>query len=56
MIRVKVFMTLDIDPEEYPVPLDNDVSLEIEDALEEYLYDIEGIRVKSMKVLQENRE
>ena len=49
-------MTLDIDPEEYPVPLDNDVSLEIEDALEEYLYDIEGIRVKSIKVLQENRE
>jgi hypothetical protein len=56
MIRVKVFMTLDVDPEEYPVPLDNDVATEIEDAFEEYLYDIGGVRIKSMKVLQENRE
>jgi hypothetical protein len=56
MIRVKVCATLQIDPEEYPMPADGDVAIEIEDALEEYLYDIEGVDVKLIKTIQENRE
>jgi len=29
-MRVKIYMTIDIDPEEYPIPADEDVGLEIE--------------------------
>jgi hypothetical protein len=53
MIRVKVYMTIFVDPNEYPVPADEDVATELEDALEEYFYDIEGATIKSIKTLQE---
>jgi hypothetical protein len=53
MITVKVYMTVRIDPEEYPIPADGDVAIEIEDAIEEYFYDIEGATIKSIKTLQE---
>jgi len=32
-MRVKVFITLDIDKEEYPMPSDGDVASEIDDGL-----------------------
>ena len=53
MIRVKVYMTIHVDPEEYPVPADNDVAIELEDAIEEYFYDVEGVTIKSIKTIQE---
>jgi len=53
MIRVKVYMTIYVDPEEYPVPIDNDVAIEIEDAIQEYFYDVEGTNIKSIKTIQE---
>jgi hypothetical protein len=53
-MRVKVFITIDIDPEEYPVPADENVAEEIEDSLREYFYDIEGTKIRNIKTLQEN--
>ena len=53
-MRVKVFITIDIDPEEYPVPADENVAEEIEDSLREYFYDIEGTHIRNLKTLQEN--
>ena len=40
MIKVKVFLTLDIDPEEYPIPADENVAVEIEEGIQEYFYEI----------------
>ena len=37
VMRVKVFITLDIDEEEYPIPADGQVGEEIEDGI---AYDI----------------
>jgi len=54
MIRVKVYMTLAVDPEEYPMPADQNVDIEIEDAIEEYFYDVDGVDIKSIKTIQEN--
>ena len=54
MMRVKLYITLYVDPEDYPVPADGNVDIEIEEAIREYLYEIEGINVKSIKTLQEN--
>lgn len=54
MIRVKVYMTLLVDPEEYPMPADGNVDIEVEDGIQEYFYDVDGIEIKSIKILQEN--
>ena len=48
---VKVFITLDVDKEEYPIPADGDVTEEISEALEEFIYDIEGLKVKNCKAI-----
>lgn len=52
-MRVKVFITIDVDPDLYPVPADEDVAIEIEDGIREYFYDIEGADIRHIKTLQE---
>jgi hypothetical protein len=37
-----MFITIDIDDEEYPVPADGQVGEELEESIQEYFYDIEG--------------
>jgi hypothetical protein len=54
MVTVKVFMTLQIDDEEYPMPADGRVDEEIEDAIEEMMYDIDGVKVRSIRTVMEN--
>ena len=53
MIRVKMFITIDIDPEEYPVPSDGNVSQEIEDTIQDVLYDIGGANIRNIRTVQE---
>ena len=52
-IRVKVYLVLDIDEEDYPVPSDGMVEEEIEQGIEEYIYDIDGIKLQSIKTITE---
>tara|TARA_Y100001938_G_C8082070_1_gene429762 strand:- start:422 stop:580 length:159 start_codon:yes stop_codon:yes gene_type:complete len=52
-MRVKVYLTLDIDTEEYPVPADENVGQDIQDSLEEYFYDVEGVDIRNMKAIME---
>ena len=40
---VKIYLTLDVDKDEYPIPADGDPSEEIQEALEEFIYDIDGL-------------
>ena len=51
---VKIFLTLDLDEEDYPVPADGDPSEEIQEALEEFIYDIDGLKVKNIRITLEN--
>jgi len=53
MIRVKMFITLDIDEDEYPIPADGRVGEEIEDGITEYFYDIEGATIKNIRTVTE---
>ena len=50
---VKVFLTLDIDEEDYQIPVDGLLDDEVRDALQEYIYDIDGMSIKSIKILTE---
>ena len=52
-MRVKVFLVLDIDDEEYPVPADGMVNEEIEQSLEQHIYDIDGIKIHLIKTITE---
>jgi hypothetical protein len=53
MMRVKVYLTIDIDPEEYPIPADENVGEEVEDSIREYFYDVEGASIKHIKTITE---
>ena len=51
---VKVYLTLDLDKDEYTVPADGDTSEEIQQALEEFIYDIDGLKVKHIRITLED--
>ena len=55
MIKVRLNITLHVDPEDYPVPADGNVGKELEDSICEFLYDIEGVKAKSIRTIQENK-
>lgn len=52
-MRVKMFITLDIDEEDYPIPADGRVGEEIEDGIQEYFYDIDGATIKHIRTVTE---
>ena len=52
-IKVKVMITLEIDPEEYTVPADGKVSEEIDEYIREAFHEIEGVKIKNMKLVSE---
>jgi hypothetical protein len=52
-MRVKVFITIDIDEEDYPVPADGQVGEELEDGIQEYFYDIDGATIKTIRTITE---
>ena len=53
MIKVKVFITLDVDPEDYPMPADENVAQDIRDSIEEYFYEVEGANIRNIKSIME---
>ena len=52
-MRVKMFITIDIDDEEYPVPADGQVGEELEEGIQEYFYDIEGANIRTIRTITE---
>jgi hypothetical protein len=53
MKKVKIFLTITVDPEEYPVPSDGDVTYEFEESLRDFFYDIQGTKINSIKIIME---
>ena len=51
-IRVKVYMDIKIDPDEYAIPSDGDVTEDIAEALREYVHEINGMHVVNSRVTQ----
>ena len=52
-MRVRIMMTLHIDAEEYPIPTDGRVDDEMEEYIHETFHEIEGVKVKNIKVVTE---
>ena len=52
-MQIKVFLTLQVDEDEYPVPVDGSMREEVNETLQEFIYDIDGITVKTINILTE---
>ena len=52
-MKVKVFLNLELDKEDYPFPVDNDVTEEVEQTLRDCIYDVDGVEIKTIKILME---
>ena len=52
-MKVKMFITIDIDEEEYPVPADGQVGEELEESIQEYFYDIDGASIRNIRTITE---
>ena len=50
---VKIYLTLDLDQDEYPVPADGDVTKELQQAIEEYIYEIDWLKIKHCEITME---
>ena len=55
-IKLKVMMTIHIDGEEYHIPSDNRVDEEFEDHIKDFIHEIDGVNIKHIKIIQENRD
>jgi len=53
VIRVKMYITIEVDDEEYPVPADGQVGEEIEDGIREYFYDVDGADIRTIRTIME---
>jgi len=51
---VKVLLTLELDEDDYPIPVDGFVDDEIAEALREFVYDIDGMTIRHIKVVSED--
>ena len=50
---LKVFLTLEIDEKEYQMPVDNFINDEVREALQEFIYDVDGMTINSIRTVAE---
>ena len=55
-IKVKVYMEVHLDPDEYTMPSDGDVTEELSDSVREYIHEIDGLKVANLRVVQGREE
>ena len=48
--KAKIYITLNVDTEEYPVPADEQLGDDIQDQMESFIYDIDGLDLESLYV------
>lgn len=52
-MRAKIFLTIELDEEDYPIPVDGMVAEEIDETIRNLIHDVDGMDVKSMKIITE---
>lgn len=53
-MRAKIFLTIDLDEEEYPMPVDGMVVEEVDETLRNLIHDVDGMDVRAMKIIVED--
>jgi len=54
-IKLKVMMTLHVDPEEYHIPSDDRLDEEVQDYISDLVHEIDGLTVKHIRIIQERK-
>ena len=54
-MKVKVFLMLDIDEEDNILPIDDDIEDAVQSTIEDLIFDVDGIEIKSIKVTHDKR-
>ena len=54
-MKVKVFLMLDIDEEENILPIDDGIEDAVQGIIENLIFDVDGIEIKSIKVTHDKR-
>ena len=49
-MKARILISLEIDEEDYPVPVDGSVKEELNEAIYSYIYDIDGISITKMRI------
>ena len=49
--KAKIYITLEVDTEEYPTPADGKLEDDIRDQLEPFIYDVDGFHLSNIKIL-----
>jgi len=51
-MKVRMMITVEVDTEEYPMPSDENVGIELERTFTEIIYDINGLSIVGLKTTQ----
>jgi hypothetical protein len=49
--KTKIYITLEVDTEEYPTPVDEQLQNDVRDQFESFVYDIDGFHLNQIKIL-----
>jgi|TARA_A100000172_G_C2983807_1_gene90357 hypothetical protein len=52
-MKIKIYLTLNLDEDDYPIPVDGFVDEEINEALHEFIYDIDGMTIETIRIISE---
>tara|TARA_X000001388_G_C2208171_1_gene114014 strand:- start:130 stop:288 length:159 start_codon:yes stop_codon:yes gene_type:complete len=52
-MRVKIFLTIELDEEDYPIPVDGMVEEDVDETVRNLIHDVDGMIVKSLKIIME---
>jgi hypothetical protein len=55
MMKVKIMMTIEVDPQDYAVPSDGMLEEEIQDYLKDIIHEIDGLQIKNIRTVMENK-
>ena len=53
-MRVKILLTIDLDEDDYPMPVDGMVVEEVDETLRNLIHDVDGVDVRAMKIIVED--
>jgi hypothetical protein len=49
-----MMLKLHLDEDDYPIPVDGRVDMEIKEALSEFVYDIDGMTIRNINIVTED--
>jgi len=53
-MRVKILLTIDLDEDDYPMPVDGMVVEEVDETLRNLIHDVDGMDVRAIKIIVED--